>query len=306
MSNRASKPLVAALVILFFGWLLGGLPGPAEARSGGSGGGFSRSSGSSSSGGSRSSSGGSRSSGGSSYGGSGYRGTGTSGPMGNTIVVIFVLLVVFGMVRTAIKNRRDKLAQQLHVGRVQLGFDAPSCKGLRASIEAMVRQGDPSTALGIWRLSENVLGAVELHADAVRYANLLEKNALDPERGESEFHALATQARAFFDREIVRKDAAGLVEQKRLSDKANALTDEDGDFGIDELFVVTLVIAVQKGALGLPKALTGLGDVRTALATMKVGQERVVGFEVIWTPAAESDILGRDELLVAFPELAPL
>lgn len=302
MSSHAPRPLVATLVILLFGWLLGGLPDAAEARSGGSGGGFSRSSGSSSSGGSRSSSGGSRSS----YGGSGYRGTGPSGPMGNAIVVLFVLLFVFGIVRAVVMERRAKLARQLHVGRVQLGFDAPSCKGLRAAIEAMVRQGDPSTALGIWRLSENVLGAAALHADAVRYAHVLEKAGLDPDRGESEFHALATQARAFFDREIIRKDAAGLVETKRLSDKANALTDEDGDFGIDELFVVTLVIAVQKGALGLPKALTGIGDVKAALATMKVGQERVVGFEVIWTPAAESDILGRDELLVAFPELAPL
>jgi uncharacterized membrane protein len=32
----------------------------------------------------------------------------------------------------------------------------------------------------------------------------------------------------------------------------------------------------------------------------------MVGFEVIWTPAAESDILTRDELLSDLPYLAPL
>jgi len=227
--------------------------------------------------------------------------------MSGAIISVFLLIFVIAAIIQKRKQRLAKKAQELSVGRVQLGFDAPQTKGLRAEIEAAVRASDPTTSLGIWRLSQRVLDIIQRHLDGVRFAGFLEKTAMTPELGEGEFQRLANEARAFFDREVVRKDASGLAETERNSKKANELTDEDGDFGIDENFVVTLVMAVRAGPLGLPPVIVNQADVVRALEVMvTMPAERHVGFEVIWTPAAESDILGRDELLTAFPELAPL
>jgi len=74
-----------------------------------------------------------------------------------------------------------------------------------------------------------VLEVVTQELDHVCSAGFLEKTAMAPERGEAQFQTLASNARAFFDRKVVRKDAQGLVETERNSKKANALTDEDGE-----------------------------------------------------------------------------
>jgi len=66
-------------------------------------------------------------------------------------------------------------------------------------------------------------------------------------------------------------------------------------------------MAVHGGPLSLPAVLGADADVRRSVAAMHdISAQRHVDFEVIWTPAAQSDILGRHELLVEFPELAPL
>jgi len=223
------------------------------------------------------------------------------------LAIGFILFLIVMAIVSARKQRLAKKAQELSVGRIQLGLDAPQTKGLRSAIEAAVRGSDPTTSVGIWRLSQRVLEVVAQELDHVRFAGFLEKTAMSPDRGEAAFQTLANNARAFFDREVVRKDAQGLVETERNSKKANELTDEDGEFGIDEYFVVTLIMAVRAGPLPLPAVLGAHSDVVRAVAAMHdIGERRHVGFEVIWTPAAESDILGRDELLVEFPELAPL
>lgn len=293
------------------------LPSPptAEARSGGSGGGFSRSSSSGSrSSGSRSSSSGSRSSGSrssspsssgsrTSGGGGGSGGEALSGPW--SVAPFVIVMLVFILAK--IFDRQKKKAERMTVGRVQLAFNALRTKGLRDRIERLVRDADVTTSRGIFNLQRAVNQAVHSALEHVSHVGFLEDRNLAPNYGEGAFNRLTRQARAFYDREVVRKDKHGLREQARNSSRANELTDEDGDFGIDEFFVVTLVICVDNGPLGLPRHVGGPEDARAAIeAMLAVPEQRHIGFEVIWTPAAESDILTRDELLIDFPELAPL
>lgn len=289
------------------------LPAPptAEARSGGSGGGFSRSRSSSS--GSRSSSsrssssrssGGGFSSGGSSYGGGGIA---LSPQAMAVIVVIFLILFVISAIKGWIDKRAKEKKEAMTVGRVQLAFNALKSRGLRDRIESAVRTGDVSTSRGIYRLGQTVCSTLQTELEHVSHVGFLERRELEPDEGEREFNRLTQKARAFYDREIVRRDARGLSSTTRNSSKANELTDEDGDFGIDEFFVVTVVMCVDQGPLRLPEKVGGHDDVSASIATLlSVPESRHIGFEVVWTPAAESDILTRDELLVDFPELAPL
>lgn len=220
------------------------------------------------------------------------------------------MLVFLWIVRSiikAIQKHQQALAERMAVGRVQLAFNALKSKGLRDLIEQAVRRADVTTAPGIHRLSRTICYALQGQLEHVSHVGFLETKDLKPNDGEATFNRITSQARAFYDREIVRKDRKGLTETTRNSSKANELLDEDGDFGIDEFFVVTLVMCVQNGPLGLPQQVGGREDMAEAIGVMlAVPLQRHIGFEVIWTPAAESDILTRDELLIEFPELAPL
>jgi len=271
-----------------------------EARSGGSGGGFRRSSG-----GSRSFGGGSRSrSSGGSFGGGGssYRGGGggfgiyflTPQMIGIILVIAFAWFVI-NAAKSAAERRRAAAEAALAVARLQLGFDALSTTGLRDRIEQLVRDADTATEAGLWRLAQRVLDEVAKHLDSVSYASLSEETKLPPEHGEKRFFALTNEARALFEREIVRRDQGGLKLTQRNSDKANELVDEDGTFGIAEYFIVTLVMAARGGPIGLPPQLVGHDEVAAAVGAMRqIRLDRHIGFEVVWTPAAESDILSRD------------
>lgn len=288
-------------------------PQVAEARSGGSGGGFRRSF-----------SGGGGSRGGSSRGfggGGGYSGGGRGSGLGTYMILRFLLTpagmvvvaiaAVFFFVIPAIKNaaerKRQAKLQAISVGRIQIGFDALSTIGLRDRIEGIVREADVGSAMGIWRMGQRVVENVLTQLDNVKYAGFAEDKERPPEEGEASFIALTNDARKMFEREIMRRDGTGLKLTQRNSDKATELLDEDGDFGIAEYFVVTLIMAAQAGPIGLPEKLGPTEDVENALrAMMAVGSDRHIGFEVVWTPAAESDIMTRDELLTDYPQLAPL
>lgn len=304
-------PVTTAVVTDF------GRPQTVEARSGGSGGGFRRSFGGG--GGSRSFGGGGGSS--RSYGGGGYSGGGGSSGIGTYMILRFlftpagmivlaivaIIFFVVPAIRNAQERKRQAKLQAISVGRVQLGFDALATVGLRDRIEGIVREADVGSSMGIWRMGQQVLDNVLAQLDHVSYASFLEEAERPPEEGEATFHRLTSDARDMFEREIVRRDSGGLKLTQRNSDKATELLDEDGDFGIAEYFIVTLVLAAQAGPIGLPKVLGPQEDVANAVKAMyAVGPDRHVGFEVVWTPAAESDILTRDELLTDYPQLAPL
>ncbi|MFT7582324.1 MAG: putative membrane protein [Myxococcota bacterium] len=223
------------------------------------------------------------------------------------IAVIAVGYFIFTAAQQAAARKAAEKAEQLTVARVQLGFNALATVGLRDHIERMVREGNLGTDVGLWRLAQRVLERVQTELDNVEYAGWQEHPSLEPMKGEAQFMTLTREARGHFDREIVRRDAKGLETAKRNSDKATDLLDEDGEFGIAELFIVTLIMASRGAPIGMPAAVGGHEDVASSVqALLAVGRDRQIGFEVIWTPAAESDILTKDELLGEYPYLAPL
>lgn len=128
-----------------------------------------------------------------------------------------------------------------------------------------------------------------------------------------------------------------------------------GPGGVDELVVVTLLVASQHGDLGLPDRIDSLQDLQATLRVLggltrdQVGSGQggradaghrpsrripppcvsgchlcarlaqplvsgvaplpllqVLGVEVMWTPQADTDYYGRDEVAADFPDLVPL
>jgi uncharacterized membrane protein len=301
-------------------------PPAAEARSGGSGGGFSRSSGGSSSGGSSSSGGGSSSSGGSSGGGEIFAHIfvacaeavwntmtpdqrRTARTVGLTSLVVFVVLLF--VIRAIRRARRERAAQRERernsVVRLQVALNALRTKGLRATIEQRVRTADLVSSEGLGALAHQVCQDLLDHKDHIEFAHVLAEERLEDAPAEARFNTLAAEARAFFDREVIRRDARGVLETTRNSSKSNELFDEDGSFGVDEFFVVTLVVCVEEIDLELLRGDGAAFDVPNAATSLtSIYPRRFAGCEVVWTPAAESDILTRDEVLAEFPQLAPV
>ena len=130
-------------------------------------------------------------------------------------------------------------------------------------------------------------------------------SAVAPAIAEQKFRALTTDARATFDREVLRVEGRQrAIENKREAKRKDDLTDEDGDFGINEFFVVTLVVGLDNNVPELSEKIGSREDLRFTLERLGgVSAPFVLAAEVVWTPAAESDIMTSEEVWVTFPDL---
>ncbi len=90
--------------------------------------------------------------------------------------------------------------------------------------------------------------------------------------------------------------------------KQSTYTHKAATPGVDELVVVTLLVATKSKLKGVPAGrITTAAQLQEALAAMgRVGAHDVMGVEVMWTPQAEGDYYTRDEIINDFPELMPL
>jgi uncharacterized membrane protein len=274
----------------------------ASARSGGSGGGarFGGGGGGFSGGG-----GGGRSwgGGGGGYGyGFGYGGCFLSPEL---VIMLIVVAVVMAVVQ-AIRAKAGALRANVYRIRFALDWRRPKpWEDLERVVERAERV-DLHTPAGLAFLARETALYLGRQRDAVSHASIdaTPKPLLAP-AAEAEFNRLTTEARAFFNREVVRIDAKGKATEKREVKGKDELTDEDGDFGVNEVFLVTLVVGVDKSVPALPEKIRTADDVRLVIERLGgLAAPMVLAAEVVWTPAAESDILSRDELFATYPDLA--
>ncbi len=296
LRDRASRwPWTAILLVAL---ILGGLlVDEALARSGGSGGGggFSRGGG----GGGFSGGGGRGSFGGG--GGFGFYGCYFMSP--TTIMLIFGVIMVAAVVQWFAKRMKDKA----RVYRIRFGIGNPGPRPWD-ELETVVRRSSFDSPEGLAGFVRNVALYLKRKGDRVNHAAVQSSDKLGFEAAEQQFRGLATDARAAFNREVLRVEGRGkALESKREAERKDELTDEDGDFGINEFFVVTLVVGVDAQAPKLPQKISTREDLKLTLELLGgLSAPSVMAAEVVWTPAAESDILTADEVLALFPELGEI
>jgi uncharacterized membrane protein len=279
--------LVAALVLFVFAE-------EAMARSGGSGGGMRfRGGGGGFSGG--------RSGGG--FGGGGFHVYGCFYVPFELIIAVLVIMVVMSI----IANMKKKAAEASRVYRVRFAVEMPGDKPWE-ELEALVRRATFASNDGLAGLCRDAAMYCRKRIDRITHAALAaEPKKLSPDEAEAKFLAFARDARGFFNREVLRVEAAGVTEKTREAATIDELHDEDGDFGINEYFLVTIIVALRGKGPELPLPIATHQDVDTALARLAgVSGDEVLACEVVWTPAAKSDILTSDNLLESFPDLGRL
>ena len=307
--------LVVATMIALAGTVVASsLSSDAEASSGSSFGGSSFGGGGGSSGGS---SGGGYSGGGYSgggYSGGGYHGGGTYYGGGTPIDPV-VGLVVFGTVATFVTGsmvagavRQRRLSHRFSVLEFAMAIRADQ-RDLQAHLERVARRANMSTGQGRFRVLSELMLNLRRRKGEITHASLKTKFKLTASEAESMYTQRATFARSMFEREVLRVDEAGIREAirnvKLEGEPGNELLDEDGELKVHEAFVLTIVVAATN--FHFPTFVSSESELEEALVDLSViPANDLIGLEVIWTPAAESDSLTWEELDMRWPELMKL
>lgn len=282
--------------------LLAALASPAEAQTTGSSfGGGSFGGGSSSWGGSSSSW-----SSGSSY---------SSGGGADPIFVIFMIVFLVGpiVLKAMAKSRRSSLGHggpysygppqhfvpNVDVTSLMVAIDARARARLQQKLDEMARTGDTATAAGRRRLLAAAIAAIEQERAAWAYVGSHDARPAPPAQAERTFTRMTGDLRSRFRHELVR-NVAGAVDQRDAPEsKARA---EEGE----GLCVVSFVAAAKRTLADLD----GIADpnrFRQALRVLRtLSVAELVAFEVIWSPADESDRMSSAELEVLYPEMHPI
>jgi len=255
-----------------------------------------------------------------SSGGSGSSSSGSGGGVPLSTQGQLILLVVMGSIfalfwlipalltmKARFSGKRRYASRLFRLVHVRLAFNLLRTRDLRDGIEGLVRGADVKTTAGLTAFALALAELLLAGREHVEYAFGSVEGDIDVLEGQGRFQALTGDARAYYKREVIRRGAAGLVETTRNSPKATELLDEDGTFGIDEFFVVSLIVCTKSPKVPITEAGVMFPEVIAVLESiLGIPRADMAGCEVIWTPAADSDILTRDELLTGFPELMPV
>ena len=250
--------------------------------------------------------------GGSRYYGSsnGYGRTSSGGGcwLGCLILVGIIVVIVIVAQRSRRMNRgggsggRSDDADAIQTARVQLGLQMQAW-ALVDRLDALARSGNTSDSEGLQNLLRQSLATIRHYLANIEYGAAEQKPALEPIEAERQFGRWTGEARLSYDREVVRSDKFGVQEQQREV-ATDGIRDEDGQLAVAEFFVVTIVVATRSFALPPLRKTDDLQGVLSALAGLTASD--LVALEIIWSPAAKSDAMSRDDMETTFPALRPL
>jgi len=220
-----------------------------------------------------------------------------------TIMLLFFVMAIVSLVQWAMKKAKDKM----RVYRVRFGIGDPGERPWE-ELEAIVRRSSFDSPDELAAFVRDVALYLQRKGAKVTHASILASGKVSSTEAEQRFRALTTEARATFNREVLRVESrTKAIEEKREVASKDGLTDEDGDFGINEFFVVTLVVGVDNRAPALPEKVASPADLSLALERLGgMSGSFVMAAEVVWTPAAVSDILPAEEVMTTFPDLMEL
>ncbi len=243
--------------------------------------------------------------GGSRYYGPSYGYGGSSGGGGWIVLLILVGIIVIVVVVARRSRRRDGQSggdDGIQTSRVQFGIQMQAWP-LVERLEAIARNADTSDSGGLQNMLVQSLATIRHYVYNIEFGAAEQKPAMNPLEAERQFGRWTGEARLSYDREVVRADRFGVQEQQKEV-ATDGLHDEDGQLAVAEFFVVTLVLATRSFTL---PTLTNVAEVQMLLGQLAgLTASDLVALEIIWSPAAKSDAMSRDDMETTFPALRPL
>lgn len=223
---------------------------------------------------------------------------------------LFTLLIVIALgsflVRTLSNlslggdNEGSPRNTKVSVGKVQVGLLAEA-RSLKANLDRLGRSADTGTSAGRAKVLQEVSLALLRHPEYWVYgATVSQMTAL--ETAEAKFNQLALSERSKFTAETLSNverqvQSSEMNMPSAAEDLAQQIRAEAGEY-----IIVTLLVGVE-GKLELPK-INSSDDLTQSINTIGgIGSDRLLALEILWTPQAEGDTLGTDDILAEYPDL---
>lgn len=238
-----------------------------------------------------------------SYGPSASSGFGMSLPLIVFAIILIIVIIAVRRSRGAGGGSASTAANKADVTVLQLGI-LHAARDLQDVLEQLAAGAASGTEEALAAALSGAISNIQARTEFIEYAYGIRQTNLSLPKAEEQFMWLAQNERAKYNREVLRVDASGTQTQQKEW-KNDGIRDEDGQLAVHEFFVVTLIVASRDRPF--PAVVQTTAQVDEALeALSKVDAAHLVALEVIWSPSARSDAMGRDDLESRYPELRQL
>jgi uncharacterized membrane protein len=225
--------------------------------------------------------------------------------------MILGLMVVVGafVLLSALRNKINEAAApapaaaadvelEMHTSELALGVDWRARADLQAALAQLAASGDTGSEAGRARLLGETTLALRRAELSWLYVGYQELGWRAPSEAESTFRNAANDARARFQREMVR-NADGHVTTGPAPAALSARPEEGPG-----LIVVTVIVVARRRPQPVadPRDATSIRAALDDRGTLRA--DELVAFEVVWSPAAEEDRMSSAELEQHYPDLA--
>ncbi len=191
---------------------------------------------------------------------------------------------------------------KIETARVQIGLQTQAWS-LVERLESIARGTNTNDSGSLHSMLVATIQALGKYRDNIEYAAAEQSKALPPVDAERQFGRWTGEARLSYDREVVRSDRFGVqVQQREVA--TDGIHDEDGQLAVAEFFVLTIVIATRGLTVATVRTHDDLKKVLDSLAYVPAND--IMALEIVWSPAAKSDAMSREDMETTFPALRPL
>ncbi|NJK99147.1 MAG: DUF1517 domain-containing protein [Spirulinaceae cyanobacterium SM2_1_0] len=226
---------------------------------------------------------------------------------------LFTLLIVISLANFLINTIRNgglgdgegsaSALPKVSVAKVQVGLLA-NARELQLELNQIAMTANTDTATGRAKVLQETTLALLRHPHYWVYGATEAQERLPLEQAEGRFNQLALGERSKFTAETLT-NVDNQLQQSKLRDRLEGVIPTEDALMQSEPgeYIVVTILAGVEGSLKLP-AVNGTDDLRQALSTIGgVGGDRLLAFEVLWTPQATDDTLTTDDILAAYPNL---
>ena len=228
---------------------------------------------------------------------------------------LFGILIFFALANFAVQTFRRVAGGEgeevgyssnptISVTRLQVGLLAQA-RELQTELNQLAQTGDTDSSVGRAQILQEASLALLRHPEYWVYAGG-GTNQARLNSAESEFNRLALAERSKFGKETLSN-----VNNQLRAAASNKALPSTGEIenptdlitqGPGEYIVVTL-LAATLGKTEVPN-INSADDLRQALSQFGgIPSERLLAFEILWTPQAEGDTLTSDDLLAEYADL---
>ncbi len=221
---------------------------------------------------------------------------------------LFSILIFFAVANFLVRTIRNVAGggdnynydnPQVSTAKVQVGLLARG-RYLQQELNELAQTADTNTATGRAMILQEASLALLRHPEYWVYG-ITESETAPLNAAESKFNQLALAERSKFSAETLSNVNNQLLESSQPSLlEGTGNKSELAEFG--EYIIASLIVATE-GKLELP-TIDDSEDLRRALQQIAaVGSDRLLAIEILWTPQAEGDVLTREDILAAYPNL---